>query len=144
MKYTKEEFAALLTGRSYGAEISGDEERQARESGLVVVFGYSDDNMELRGAIHDEIGCYDGGRIAIDEEGVAPSWEDKHECKNYPEAEKFFRSHFNLKRREIVAAWGKDNYSWIYRTDIPHATFEIVEGDEKFCRGIVFYIAEIK
>jgi hypothetical protein len=37
------------------SEINKAEERQAKDAGLVVVFGYSDDGVELRGAIHDEV-----------------------------------------------------------------------------------------
>lgn len=47
---TKEQMAALLNGREYGDEITRAEHQIARASGLVVVFGYSDDNMEVRGA----------------------------------------------------------------------------------------------
>lgn len=59
MKLTKEEMARLLTGREIGNEITPSEEATAQESGLVVVFGYSDDLVELRGSISDEAGCYD-------------------------------------------------------------------------------------
>ena len=41
-----------------------EEERLAKENGLVVVFGYSDDNIELRGAINNEAGCFDGGSFS--------------------------------------------------------------------------------
>ena len=51
------EFANRLSGREYMSEISAEEEREAREKGLVIVFGYSDDCIEFRGAIDDELGC---------------------------------------------------------------------------------------
>lgn len=51
----------MLNGREYGDEITREEEAMAKAHGLVVVFGYSDDNMEFCGAITDEVGCYDGG-----------------------------------------------------------------------------------
>lgn len=132
----------MLNGREYGKEISTFDEREAEDSGLVVLFGYSDDNAEFRGAINDEVGCYDGGVITIDEEGVAPNWDDKHEEKNYEDAKEYFRRK-GLKQRQIGAIWGKDGYSWQYRTDLPHATFEIVEGSDKYCRGIVFAVADL-
>ena len=34
-------------------------------AGLIVAFGYSDDNLELRGAMDDEISAYDGAEITI-------------------------------------------------------------------------------
>lgn len=46
-----------------GNELTRDEEELARENNLVVVFGYSDDCAEFRGAIADEVDCFDGGRV---------------------------------------------------------------------------------
>jgi hypothetical protein len=45
--------------------------------------------------------------------------------------------------RKIEAVWAEDGYSWTYRTDIPHATFEITEDGEPYCRGIVFALADL-
>ena len=45
---TKEELAAMLNGREYGKEITKAEEEKAKANGLVVIYGYSDDNVELR------------------------------------------------------------------------------------------------
>ena len=41
------------------------------------------------------------------------------------------------------AVWcNKDEYTWTYETDIPHAKFIILDNDEgnKWCEGIVFDI----
>ena len=59
---TPAEFAARLNGRTYRNEVSTAEAKEAKAAGLVVVYGYSDDNVELAGAIDDEIGANDGGR----------------------------------------------------------------------------------
>jgi len=64
---TAEELAAKLNGREYGEEITDTEEIEAKKSGLVVIFGYSDDSAELRGAINDEIGCNGGGNSLLTE-----------------------------------------------------------------------------
>jgi hypothetical protein len=45
---------------------------------------------------------------------------------------------------KIKTIWDEGGYSWQYETDIPHATFEIVEDGEKYCKGIVFNLADIK
>lgn len=116
---TPQEFAALLNGREYGEEITREEEALAKAHGLVVVFGYSDDNMEFCGAITDEVGCYDGRHAYVNKDGLSNSG------------------------KKITAVWDTDGYSWIYQTDIPHATFEIVEGDDPYCRGIVFALADV-
>lgn len=49
-----------------------------------------------------------------------------------------------LKARAAIveAVWDNDGYSWTYKTDIPHETFEVLEDGEKYCRGIVFYLHE--
>lgn len=102
------EFAEGLNGRQYGEELYPFEEQRAKELGFVVVFGYSDDNTEFRGAIDDEIGCFDGGRV-------------------YEDGDKY-----------IDDIWCEDGYSWTYHTNILHATFNIYEGSETYCKGIVF------
>lgn len=105
---TISDFAKILNGREYGKEITPLEVKKAEELGFVVVFGYSDDNTEFRGAISDEVGCYDGGRV------------------------------FKYGDKYIDAVWCEGEYSWTYNTNIPHLTFDIYEDGEKFCRGIIF------
>lgn len=110
---TLKEFAKMLDGREYGHEITKEEETLAKELGFVVVFGYSDDNAELCGAINDEIGCYDGGVL---------------EHEDLP--------------GQIYADWCPETVdcAWAYRTDIPHEKFCIYEDGELYCVGIVFAI----
>lgn len=135
------ELAMLLTGREYGQEIDRTEEHQAKAAGLVVAFGASDDLLELRGAIHDEIGCYGGGTATVDQKGVLPDFEDidrddKDEMRDY-----FKRENGGAV---IRAVWeGEPGYSWVINTDVPHETFEIVEDGEPYCRGIVFALADL-
>lgn len=104
------DFARWLDGRSYGYEVTKGEERIAKEHGFVVVFGYSDDNAELRGAINDELGCFDGGIL-------------RH--KDLPGT--------------IRAVWCDENAiaPWTYQTTIPHAEFRIYDGGDLYCVGIV-------
>ena len=53
---TAKELAEMLTGREYGMEITRGEAQRAADAGLVVVYGYSDDNVEFAGAIDGEVG----------------------------------------------------------------------------------------
>ena len=134
------ELAAKLNGREYCHEITDEEVRQAKEAGLVVVFGASDDLIEFRGAIRDEGDCYDGGTVLIDTKGVLPSWDEASESEE--SAQEYFER--KAKARTITALWAKEpGYSWTYKTDIPHETFEIVEDGEPYCRGIIFNIGDI-
>ena len=133
---TKEELAAKLNGREYGAEITGKESHEAEDAGLVVVFGYSDDNVELRGAINDEIGCGDSGTlIPVTSTGLLINDCEDEDCPYFQQKAQHAAS--------IEPLWDKEGYSWIYKTAIPHATFDIEEDGDKYCRGIVFALADV-
>lgn len=101
-------FADKLNGREYRNEMTLTEEQQAKELGFVVLFGSSDDLAEFRGAYEDERDCFDGGRV------------------------------FEKNGYYINAVWCEGEYEWTYKTNIPHATFDIFEDGEKYCKGIVF------
>lgn len=123
---TAKELAEELNGNEYGNEISRAEAQIANEYGLVVVFGYSDDNIEFEGAISDERGCFDGGIVHINRNGLC-SPEDEGS-------------------RSIEAVWCDKELgaAWSYKTDIPHETFNIYEDGELFCVGIVFSLEDLK
>lgn len=117
------EWAEKLNGREYGQELAREEENKLREQGLVAVFGASDDLCEFRGAIYDEAGCYEGGTIYLNRDGILQSCDGS-----------------GNSQRSIVAYWCDHEYPWSYSTDIPHESFDIFECGEKYCRGIIFDI----
>lgn len=59
-----------LNGRQYGSEMTKDEEREAKNANLVVVFGASDDLMEFRGAVNDEWGVWMSGEALFNRNGL--------------------------------------------------------------------------
>ena len=130
------ELAAILTGREYSEEITGTECAFAKAHGLVVVFGASDDLMEFRGAIDDELDAYEGTTAYLDSNGLLQNDCGNDECPHF--------ANIKAKAQTVEAIWDRDGYSWIFKTDIPHATFEIVEDDDKYCRGIVFALADLE
>lgn len=134
---TPQEFSVLLHGREYGKEITEAEELEAKRLGLVVVFGYSDDNAEFRGAIDAEAGCYNGGEIRIHRKGLLASHEDPCDCQ--------FCGYQAIaaKCAVIHAVWDVGGYAWTYRTEIPHYVFDIMDNGQKFCRGILFHSSEL-
>jgi hypothetical protein len=116
----------------------------AKDNGIVIVFGASDDLVELRGAIDDEVGAYEGVIFYVDEQGVIPAFEeidsdDKEALRNY-----FAREG---KGKAIEAVWepkdnGKIIASW---SEIPHQVFTVMNDDgEVYCFGIVFELAAVK
>lgn len=136
---TAKEMASVLNGAQYGNEITRDEERIAKESGLVVVFGYSDDCAEFRGAIDDEAGCYDGGIIRLTKAGLlaVPDCREA-DCKYYKAATK--------DAATIEAVWcdKESGAAWSYKTAIPHETFNVYEDGDLYCVGIVFSMEDLK
>lgn len=134
---TKEELAAKLDGSEYPFRPDGGLMAMAAAAGLVVVYGASDDLMEFDGAIKDEVSCYDGGRAYLKDGDLLRNDCDNDNCPNFKrdkEAAQF-----------IDALWCEEgDYSWTYKTDIPHATFEIVDSGDQYCRGIVFHIVHIQ
>jgi hypothetical protein len=142
-KHTKESLAALLHGREICKEITPVEESLAKDSGLVVVFGVSDDLIEFSGTIRDDRDCYKGGKFLIDRDGVLPDWNNvDHDDEE--EMEKYF-ARKKGKAFEIDAVWDAEGYSWAYKTSLAHATFDIMDGyDCRYCRGIVFSMEEVQ
>lgn len=133
----KEELAALLNGREYGDEMTKAEELEAKQSGLVIVFGYSDDNAEFRGVISDEVGASGDRLIYFNHNGLLKDHEDRCECPycGYEAAKQLCKS--------IWPKWSVLGYSWMYHADFPHATFDIMEDGNTYCRGIVFSMEDL-
>lgn len=131
---TKEELAAQLNGSEYPIRLSHAVVSAAKASGLLIIYGASDDLIEFAGAWEDEAGAYDGGTVQFDRDGIVPAFENVlHE----PEA---VRKWQEVQKRAVTveALWcAEEGYSFTYKTDVPHATFEVVEDGEPYCRGIV-------
>ena len=144
MKITAKELAEKMNGRQYGNETTEEIEKQAKENGLVIVFAYSDDNCEFRGAIDEEIPCWNGEFIYFNKDGSNFTKEDG---ETFLTLHKDKEAHEN---NEIEAVWcekekvylGDDYFSWTYKTEIPHETFNIFEDETPFCRGIVFSLSD--
>lgn len=124
---TAKQLAAHLDGREYMKEITPEEEREAESNGLVVVYGYSDDNVELAGAISDEIGAWNGVVFHVEKDGS-------------------YRVKDSDAPNKIRAVWCPEDtdFSWAFETDIPHEVFRILEDGEHFCLGIVFALSDLK
>ena len=130
------ELAVILNGREYTEEITKEERSMAKENNLVVVFGASDDLIEFSGAIEGEVQAFDGGTAYLDKNGLAMNACYQDDCP-------YFLSKIE-KMSKIHALWcEEEGFSFTYKTEIPHETFEIVEDDHKYCRGIVFSLDDV-
>lgn len=134
------ELAGLLNNRTYPLRIPKDIVEAAKAFGLVIVYGASDDLMEFEGAIYDELGAYDGTTAYVDAKGLLPE-------RDQIEEDDVLKDYFARQphAKPIHALWCPDSlYSWTFKTDIPHETFEITDDCEPYCRGIVFALKDLK
>ena len=103
---------------------------EAKQKGIVIGYGMSDDLFELDGAIRDEAGCWVGpGKksitISFDKDGTS---DDGKEHRN-----------------KVEIFWGEDpdGYCWSYSLDIPHAEFCFDDDGEPYCKGIIFHMEDM-
>ncbi len=133
---TTEQLAEKLNNCEYDSEVSDEISQIGKENHLVIVFGYSDDNMEFRGAIDDEVGAYTGGEAFVNKDGLVTNECDEEDCPYYKKALD--------NASKIEALWCEtDEYSWTYKTSIPHETFDVLEDGKKFCKGIIFDLKKL-
>ena len=134
---TAKELAEMLSGREVGEEIIWGEERDIKDAGLVVVYGYSDDAVEFSGAIDDEVGAYNGTTVYLTPAGVLQAPDcDCDDCPCFAKDRE--------KAKTIKAVWHDEGGPcWTFETDIPHETFTVMEDGEPFCAGIVFSMEDL-
>ena len=144
------EIAEQLNGSEYPLEPSKDIQQCAKENGIVIVFGASDDLMELRGAIYDEGSCYDGGTFVLDKGGFIPiSTEGEFEDDQHPQTVGEARALCDRFDNSIhvTAIWNPQDIegleaSWAYGvagpTPLEYESFLVMEDGDVYCRGLVF------
>ncbi len=131
------EFAQLLNGREYKQEMTEEEKKAAREAGVVIVYGCSDDRTVFHGEIEGEVTTVNGGTIYLTEDGL---FEDcPCDCVHSRRAKE--------KAVSIQVKWCQGPYVWSYGTSIPHESFEIIDNQPaenlKFCQGMVFSLKQL-
>jgi hypothetical protein len=155
--FTKEMLAAKLNKRQCGNELTTEEEQLAADNNLVVIFGASDDLIELRGAIYNEF--YIGDQILITKEGLLKSecpCADRDDVCPYFEEIRDDRVN-NKTVVEVKAYWDGEHVSFDYfqsigmpnwcficeGLNVGEATFDIFDNDTYYCRGIVIDLDEL-
>jgi hypothetical protein len=146
---TKEELAAKLNGREIGREITCEEVTEANEAGLAVFYGVSDDLVEITGALDEEVGAYNGTTILLGDDGELVKEIDEDDGDDEVLAKYGVLDDVRERARgakKVKALWCKEKNgpSWTFETKVPHATFDIMEDDEVFCRGIVIDMKDVR
>ena len=130
------EAAAALDGNEYGSEGSPGLFAKMKAANLVALFGYSDDNIELRGAEFDEVGVGDTTVLCFDQHGVL-----RNDCVN--EQCPYFREIMNHAAKINVTSPGPDGGMFGYSTMIRHAPFKIMEDGDFYSAGIVISLDDL-
>lgn len=139
---TPRELSEELNGREIGDEITTQEAKAVKAAGLVVVYGASDDLIEFEGAISDEYGASEGSIFKIDAGGVFPDFDGGSVDHDDIDIMRDWFARERTPKGEITARWSNGEASWVYETSIPHATFDIFEDGDLYCRGIVFALTD--
>ena len=146
---TKEQLAELLNGNEYRNEMTKEQEHIAKENNLLVLFGASDDLLEMRGAIYDEAGAWEVGEYALVLDGELYTDEEEntyHKAIGNTVLSLSDEYDNGDNPRLIRAEWCPDDHqalSWRISAHMPCASFTINEDGEPYCEGIVIDIDEI-
>lgn len=101
--------------------------KEAVLNNILILFGSSDDLMEMRGVFYDEISAYDGF--------------DSNEL------DKDSEYYSILKSLGLIMNWCPDNQrTWAFsiRSDVDFSTFDIIENNEIFCTGLIVDLNSLK
>lgn len=132
---TINDVAKLLDGNNVGDELKNpnniDIEDICRKNKWVILFPYSDDNLELRGYINDEVGAWDSGNYSFVKKGEFI--KDLEEDNTYHKAEYDQIVDTDKDEAHIFIEWCSkyNNYFWYINTDYTNvAYFDIIDEDE--------------
>jgi hypothetical protein len=139
-----QEFANRISGQEYPLSDKNLNLEYAKANNLVIAFGASDDLLEFRGAIHEEVGAYDGvltyiiNSKVIDDDDLE---DDISTLRKYG----FFET---LPKETVEAIWCESdefpndlNASWLIKVNgFESAPFDVMEDGELYCRGAVLLL----
>lgn len=132
------DLAKLLNNNSYYNELDNpyniDIEEICKKNKWIILFPYSDDNLEIRGYINDEVGSYDGRDYYLIKKGDF--------YKDYEEENTYHKSlrddiveALDKSEAHIFVKWCNDKYKpyiWYIDTDYTDvAYFDILDEDSE-------------
>jgi hypothetical protein len=140
---TVKEWAEKISGIEYPAGELQKLNKEMAADGVIAAYGDSDDLLEFRGAIDDEISALEGvaAKLFRRADGTADLLENMEKNQTH----EFNRAQID-QMSVVKAAWCPEEpeASWLIETEIPHEKFDIMEDGELFCRGAVFHIDDVR
>lgn len=119
-----------------------------KENGIVVAFGQSDDLLEFRGAIDDEIDCYYQTKLLwLDDRFI--NYDDANEICGWLDDEYGSLFVSQIKKmcentKYISINTDSDMYQFEYEMNFPSEQFNIIKDGEVYGVGFVFDIKSLK
>ena len=136
------QLAERLTGRQYGSETTAEDIAFAKEHKLIMAFGASDDILRMEGAHSDEIGGPGTALFARPKPNgrfihIIPQ-EDHGELVEHGWTPP-------VPVLSVKADFAPDDHpqnpTWVISSNAPSQSFQIKEGDDLFCIGIVIDVS---
>jgi hypothetical protein len=133
---TSKELAMMMHGSDIRDCPSKEHKRLAKESGLLIVYGASDDLMEFDGVFSEELGA--PCTALVHKRGALADSHDDCECKFC--AFEAMRNKF----AKITSHWCNGEIAWTFSAEVAvFDEFDVVEDGEVYCRGLVIDVAEL-
>ena len=133
---TIRDLARLLNDNNYLDELKNpynlDIDKICKDNKWIILFPYSDDNLEVRGYIYDEVGAWDDTNFKLVKKGEF--YADEDEDNTYHKAQNNEIMETNVGDAHIFMKWcPKEHlYTWYIETDYPNvAYFDIHDEDEE-------------
>lgn len=128
-------------------DVIDDCRKELEDSGVVCVYGASDDLCVMVGAIHDEFDCYNGTTLYWNGKDFFNKTQKEeflgYVDDQYPEFFEMCQKLFKDNVSYIKIEDGKD-CQFEYETNIPCERFNIMEDGELYCSGLLFYLKDLK
>jgi hypothetical protein len=133
------EVTRQMDGVEYPVRNCQDIFNLAKENGVAIVYGMSDDLLEFEGVITEELSAWEGVTVLLDKDGLLKNKCEDEKCP-------YFEDLQISAQYKITAVWSPKEIdaSWLIKSNIPHETFDIMEDGKLFCRGIVFSMEDLK
>jgi hypothetical protein len=129
-------WAQRLDGREYREEMTRDEDQEAADDGVLIVFGASDDLTEFRGAgLNEEWGL---GEIPLRRAGKTLAI-----IEHPPNRGSLIRNGWTPPPVALTVHSFFDDKGFWATADVPHETFRVMEDGEVYGYGIVIDVSAI-
>lgn len=126
--------SGLLFGTKLENGIDDEIINYLRENGFVIIYAEDDNTCKLNGVLEDQTNIRTSGILEVGENGFEPDVND------------------NIKQIQVTyhapIRLGEQSFDripqWSFDTNLPHAEFEIQDGVNVYCKGLILRIEDLE